>query len=523
MFIPVPKTAEFLRIQATPYVDHVLPAPEDCRLLRGGLRARPAQEAALRIFEECGELVVSVALGGGKTFIYAELMEGEERPIIIGPGGLREKTIAEFKVHGYRAPTFVSLDELCRVEAETLLERLQPTFVACDEAHRLTRSHAGAKRLFRYLDKHPECKFVPGSGTFFKGDQHGSGIYRSGLVFSYALRNNGAPVPCGNYESDMWARALGDDMFIHPGPLGKNKADAREWFALRLRGWPGLLHLPDTEGVDSNLFVTAHRGGPGLAHSPSILLAALSTLEKDWELPDGTELSHPPSVWYARRLLSLGVYYQECGPPAPIEWKVARRHFTTFCRETIKAGKADTEDHVVRRFGHEYDVEAWLAVRDLHTPRHRLEVVDGYLTDVCKAWLDDGKGRGVLWLDAPLLGRWLGEQLGLPYFNDGRPFTDLAALVSVDSYGTGANLQTLWSRALLLTPFQNASDMHQLIGRHHRPGQLAEDTIFDVFIAGDVFQESWDKCLDQARDEQYVQPSSKLLIGNVTQINATQL
>lgn len=509
MFVSVPKTEEYVRIASAPAVDNSLPAPQECRLLRGGLRAKPAQEKALQVFEEHGELVASLGLGAGKTFILGELCEMHERPVLMLPGGLREKTISEFKVHGYRVPNIVTYDELTRDDNEHLLDKLDPDFIGADEAHRLTRTHTAARRLFRRLDKKPSTKFVPVSGTFFKGDNHASGLQRSGTVFSYALRNSGPPVPSRAYEADLWARALGDDVFVTPGCLGKTKSEARLWFAARLSTWPGFLHVPDTEGVDANLYCTSHVLEPGA--SP-IASAAIARLRAQWELPDGRLLEHPPSVWLAERQLALGGYYKE-REGAPKEWKVARRAFNTFCRETIQRGKADTMFQVIARFGKEYDVEAWLAVKDMHEPMHDYVCIDPFMADICKAWLTEGADRGVIWSDVRLFNEWLSANLGLPFYNDGRLFKDPAAIVSIDSYLEGANLQH-YDRALLLTPMGNASDLHQLIGRHHRPGQKSEDVNIDVLLACESYSTSLDKAITQARDEQFVNPSNKVLFGN---------
>ena len=316
------------------------------------------------------------------------------------------------------------------------------------------------------------------------------------------------PVPTLAHEADLWSRALGDDVFVLPGVLGKNKAEARARFAARLSTWPGFLHVPDTEGVDANLYCTRHV----VDARPAIVEEALRAVRHNWVLPDGTELEHPPSVWLAERIISLGGYYKERAG-APLEWKVARRAFLSFCRETIQRGKADTVEQVMQRFADVYEVEAWQCIKPMHDPVSDYVSLDPFMADVCKAWLDEGKGKGVIWSDARLFNQWLSGALGLPFYNDGRLFKDDAAIVSVDSYLEGANLQH-YDRALLLTPMGNASELHQLIGRHHRPGQKSEDVNIDVLLACESFSNSLDKAIAQARDEQYVNPQNKVLLAD---------
>jgi hypothetical protein len=130
----------------------------------------------------------------------------------------------------------------------------------------------------------------------------------------------------------------------------------------------------------------------------------------------------------------------------------------------------------------------WTEIRPSYNPEdHRTtEWFDDTLLNWCVKWLE--KEKSPLFSPYIALGKKMKEITGLPYFHEsGRdpkfgPIDEYKGgpcIASMTSVMEGFNLQR-WNKGLLVGGSSNSSELHQLIGRFHRPGQEADEVEFSL-------------------------------------------
>ena len=506
-----------------------------CDLCRKGPPTlRPLQNRLLLEAERCGGAIGPMPVGAGKTLSALLLPDamGAKRAVILVPAQLKDQMLRvdipryakHFHIHADRIKV-VSYSELSIARGARLLPTLRPDLLICDEVHSLKRREsARTKRVMRYLDEEPSCKFVGMSGTVTS---------RSLRDYAHLARRAlraGAPVPFDWGVLAEWCAALDERVEIHTGAgvlldwaseeerKGDELAAARAGFRRRLLETPGIV-ASASEEVGSSLILSAHR-----FPFPPAVAQAFSKLEALWATPDGIELEDPMAYARVARQLAQGFYYvwRWPGGEPDREWLDARNAWGKACRNFLKARSKEGLDsplllsNAIMRGDLKGDTaDAWLAWAKVKTrPEPPVEPVwlDDTLplarVEALRAVVLEGDEAGtplVVWYEHRAVGELL--QRKMPTFGAGADAEVgreasmqkvRTVALSVPAHGTGKNLQA-WSRAVVLCPPSSGTRTEQLIGRLHRPGQLADEVRFAYDASSPEFQGALVSCLEQAR------------------------
>mgnify|MGYP001580441643 CR=1 FL=1 len=469
---------------------------------------RPVQALALAELYEREGLLAGIEVGAGKTLIsyLAPSVVYARRPVLLIPARLREKTRRDFDALALEwiSPsviyTILSYEEMSREDRATLIDDLAPDLIVADEAHHLKNPRAAVtRRVGRYL-RRGACRFVGMSGTLTTRS-----LRDFAHLAAWALGQD-APVPLHEPTLREWCAALDpgvdDGWRISPGmllealpPAADDEVPddlerARAGLRRRIRETSACVITRRSE-CPASIYVEEVALEP---HPPEVE-AALCRLRHDWETPGGEPLEEAARVWAVAQQVVLGFYY-ELDPPAPRDWREARRTWSSACREVLEGNRRDldTARQVATAVdrglypGAEDALAAWRAVRDTFTPR-RVARWLSHAPLARVACLDAG-GPAIWWTSHVEFGRALATCMDAPYAGeqgrlaDGRLIDDLAGgcsvVASVQSCGTGRNLQA-WSRSVITCPPADAGTWEQLLGRTHRQGQLAD--VVEVVIA----------------------------------------
>lgn len=513
MTVPVRNTAELRRILALPRrradgSDLVEPLTSLLQMPGGTMRLRPAQALALHDIGVHGGAVLPLGVGEGKTLIalLAAYVLDAQRPLLLLPANLIEKTERDRRslAKHWRIPDHVRLlsyQMLGRVQAAAELEVYKPDALIGDEAHALkNRKAAVTRRVGRFIAEHPETRCVWMSGTIISRS-----VNEAGHLLRWALRD-GAPVPKTVEELEEWALALDEKVEDwqrnDPGALlelcsSDERADirigrldeltaARRGFQRRLVETPGVVATTnDGEHVGASIYIR-----PITYEMAPATVKHFDVLRNDMMTPDGWDVT-PVDVWRHARELALGMHYI-WDPRPPDEWRAARKAWFAFVRAVLSRSRTlDSPEHVAMacdagRLPSD-ELNSWRRIKDTFIPNVVPVWHDDTALKVCAEWMRGGDG--IVWTAHSFFANRLAELTGAPYFGEGGldssgAFIDDAkgvVIASIAANKEGRNLQR-WSRNLVTTPPDGAGDWQQLIGRTHRPGQIADVVTFDVLL-----------------------------------------
>lgn len=506
------------------------------------LRLRHVQALALHDAGVMRGLFGSIGVGEGKTLstLLTSVVLGAERPMLLVPGGLVEKTQRERLALSYhwRIPDRLrvfSYDLLSRVDHVDELTSYTPDALICDEVHRLKNKRAAVtRRVARWMDDHPETSFVGVSGTIMDKSLHDFAH-----ILLWALKWN-APVPTTTEEIEEWAQAIDNDVDppnrrragalltfgVEPGT--DELTAARRVFRRRLTETPGVVATVGAgEHVDCSIYVRA------IVHPVSRETERNFDELRQWRTPAGEELMYGVDVWRHAQELALGLIYV-WDPPAPLEWLESRKEWHRFVRETISRSRSyDSELHVaqavdagVLRDGREA-LARWREIGPTFTPNVIPVWHDTSALDAVAAWMRKAASGGIVWTEHGFFAERLSQHTGARYYGaggfaaDGSYIEDAATgsavIASIDANREGKNLQQLWHRNLMVCPPKSAAWWEQTIARTHRSGQTADEVIVDVLLG---CRENFDNCLSALEGARAIQDttgkSQKLLLADVT-------
>lgn len=510
------------------------------RLPGGTMRLRPVQAASLRDLHDFGGLVNPVRVGGGKTLIsfLAPTVVEAQRPLLVVPGGLKEKTVRDFiklsqewqSHHNYRIESY---ERISRVNGNELLQEIAPDLIILDEAHRAKNPKAAVtKRLRRWIENNPETKLAALSGTL---------ISRSILDFAHlldwALPPELRPIPRSYTERGSWALAIDERLppnaqRLAPGALEVLYNDeeksivspevaVRRAFRRRLAETPGV--VATEEG-----FLGASLRVEALEFKPNQDVAqALRSLFDGWQRPDGVDLTSPMEVWRCARELALGFFYI-WDPPGPEDWMQARRKWSAAVRHILGHNQRQLDSELPVKMAcrrGEYDRDfvsqngvrlfdepigdiyrAWEKIQPTFEPNTVPVWIDDSALEVCKKWME--KNKGIVWVDHVAFGKKLSEFTGRPYFaqkgldtsgkfiDDFEP-EDGSIIASISANSAGRNLQH-WSKALVASAPPGGVVWEQMLGRIHRDGQEAEEVSYEVLIGSYEQWSSFEQAVENA-------------------------
>lgn len=517
----------------------------------GTMTLRPSQVALLTEACDLGGCLGQLGLGVGKTLITAVLptLLGAERPVLLAPAKLRDKTKRDFdklRKHWIIHPRieFVSYQQLSRKKQADLLEELDPDLLMCDEVHALKNLKSGrTRRVARRMSARPDTMFVGLSGTLTVRTP----MDYWHLLLWALLRKGLMPLPKNADEVQEWALAIGvgvdDDKRVLPGalldlplPEGLDPAlpeitKARFAVRKRLRETPGFVMTEDTD-VDASISLEL------ICPPPSdVVNKALMDVRITNTSPNGDILLRPVDVWRQARQLACGFYYRWT-PEAPSEWLFWRCNWGRYVRHVLGySNKLDTPEqvlHWVEKCVKEQQRQDKFRLHDPAKPDDPDTGIDMLPSQILAEWqrwrptfkpnpkaywIDDSHMRWLMqtyctdkedptliWVEHVAVGELLAELTGFPYCHEGgrdqkgRYIEDLSGqhvICSVESCNEGMNLQA-WHRNLVVSCPPSGKTWEQMIGRTHRSGQLADEVEVLVFRSCIEQEEGLDEATKQA-------------------------
>jgi len=151
----------------------------------------------------------------------------------------------------------------------------------------------------------------------------------------------------------------------------------------------------------------------------------------------------------------------------------------------------------------------WKEVRDRWRPHPPVEAVwlhDFLVQDIVE-WTQKLDAPGICWYEHDALGTALSAHM--PVFGPGEQgdaistFDGQFCAASIRAHGDGKNLQR-FSRNLITTPPANGTSWEQVLGRTHRPGQMADEVEVEVYLHDESLLEAIWKAVE---DAQFVEDS----------------
>lgn len=566
----VGKTAEWRRIEGLPLRDLTEAIPDltelwriensgcaGCELCRKGSPSlRSIQSLALLQAEACGGLFGPIGVGHGKSLcalLLPDALEAQRAVILTKPRlktQLTKVDIPRYAKH-FKLPidriTVVAYSELSIASGTDILERLQPDLIVADEAHSLRhKASARTKRFLRYMKAHPQTKFCALSGTMatrsIRDYQH---------LLELAL-GAGSPLPGTYYELQDWARVLDSEqpegtMPMRAGALldlcgadvrlaesqiqvdqgqtdslEAEKSVARRVYRRRLTESFGVV-ATEEGSVDCSLVISRRE-----VVVPDVIKKALKTLRETWSI-EGEELQDAKDIARIAKQLACGFYYRWVWPNGvkDFEWLDARAAWHKEVRHvlTYRSRPGLDSPMLVARAAERGEIasvawDPWKQVRARYKPHPAVEAVwlsDFLVNDVVN-WLAKctADAPGIVWYSHDAFGVEL-ERRGLSVFGPGAAGDRIVesrlpgVVASIEAHKEGKNLQQ-FSRNLIMVPPANGTAFEQLIGRSHRPGQLADEVSVDVMLHDPSLVGAWEQALEDARFVEETQGSKQKLL-----------
>ena len=476
----------------------------------GSLRLRPIQSQALYEAREADGLFAPIAVGGGKTLIA-------QRAVILTKPDLKRQMIRErehFYGKHFRLTTaaVVSYNELSSAKSAGILDEIKPDLIIADEAHCLKRKEAArTKRFRRYMKQNPGTRFCAMSGTMTSRS-----ILEYAHLIDLALGKN-SPLP--NRRGDLleWSAAL-DVNVESPMPPGylrllcEEGEEVRDGYRRRLVQTPGV--VATSEGSLGTSLVVRKRS-PKVAPEVAELYRSV---ENTWSL-DGEEFDSAMHLAKALKQISCGFYYVWDWPNGEkdVEWLEARSNWHKEVRERLKYSSEGMDSplllfnaaqryHAGIRDGKAWASEhwpEWARVKDRwkpHPPKKTIWVSDFLVRDAI-AWAAKHP-RGIIWCQWVALAERISAVGNLPLYGAGADAglaTEPVIVCTTATQGTGKNLQHHYEHNLFTSLPPNGKDVEQILGRTHRPGQLADEVTVTWCAHTGVLASALDRVKEDAR------------------------
>lgn len=492
------------------------------------------QAKALQELHDMGGLYGPIPVGSGKTLIsfLAPTVVEAERPLLVVPAKLREKTVREFQVlakhwKAHKGLHIVSYEKLSRANGTKLLQRYRPDLLIFDESHRLkNRSAAVTRKITQWMQAFPNTRVLAMTGTSTK---------RSLLDFAHILYwtlPNCFPLPRNVEELESWACAV-DEIKVfenrrstEPGALFtlcnnveklQGQSGVRSAVRRRIQETPGVVSL-DSVQLDAslNIEISLETGYNQEVRRLAQQLREGFLPNGDVYLEEGKEAQALQTKWRIMRTLTSGFWY-EWDPRPPQDWLDLRSAWRKTVRNILAKNIPGLESEaLVARAAAAGKINR--AVEDLY--KEWREQRDKHKWDTVPVWVDDviihrvakwsKEHTGLIWVSEVALGERLERDLGLPYFREGgcdrkgryiestSPKKDGCVVASVQANGEGRNLQA-WNDNLVISPPPTGTVWEQLLGRTHREGQLAEEVWVDVIIGCETEWQCWQQALRDSK------------------------
>lgn len=517
----------------------------------GAQKLFPIQAKGLQELHDMGGLYGPIPVGEGKTLLsfLAPVVLDAQRPLLVVPARLRDKTIREFAGlaqhwKGHAGLQIVSYEKLSREGGTELLQKYRPDVLIFDECHRLKNPGAAVTRkVAAWMKTFPETKVLNLTGTSTK---------RSMLDFAHTLRwslPNCYPLPRSPEELEVWAAAVDEikhyekRMPANPGALLKlctpverteGRTGIRNAVRRRIQETPGVITCESKMmDVSLNIQLVLEKGYNQRIRDLAEKLHEGVMPNGDVFLVEGKDIQALQKKWALMRTLTSGFWY-DWDPRPPADWLAMRAAWRKSVRSILEqhipglesealVSKAAANGRINEHFQTLY--EEWKAVRSLHK------------WDVVPVWEDDviiervakwsKHHKGLIWVSEVGLGERLEKDLGLPYFHEmgkdriGRYVESIdpkhgSIVVSVQANGEGRNLQA-WNDNLVISPPPTGTVWEQLLGRTHRTGQEADEVWVEVVIGCATEWDCWRQAMRDAKYAAELEGRKRLTVATIDQ------
>lgn len=537
-------------------------ADPHCSICREGVKLRPIQSAMLIEASGANGGFFPVGVGHGKTLasLLMPLALASKRAVLLVPPNLRAQllhadvpllsahftlprvcTLADITkprfntfqhnsvLPGVEDPNgelvVIAYTELSAQGTADALEACAPDLIIADECHLLRHKDAArTKRFLRYFKDHPETRFVAMSGTITS-----KSIKDYAHLVELALKKN-SPLP--NHFPDLaaWADALDVDgktgpgvlmTFCGPAPTEDDPGaleTVRQGFRRRLVETPGIV-ATEEGAIGTSLEIQVVRTGDATFKMGPISKTWIANFEHNWTI-GGMEIDSAAHAAKVTRRLAMGFYYRwvwgtDDGVPDR-EWMLARNEWSRAIRERLVRHSAPghdspglVEESASRGEWWCAEWEAWKKVKDRPGPQTTVEWVDRTLIKTFAQLAQETNSipPTIVWINDPPLG-WALNEVGIPYFGE-QADKDLAVAsslppgsypiicCSIKAHATGKNLQA-WSHNIVLWPPSSGAVWEQMLGRTHRPGQMADTVSVGLWLPLPAAERSWESALNDA-------------------------
>jgi len=491
---------------------------------------RPIQAQALYEFASLRGGFGPIGVGHGKTLITALIpyLLQSRRPLLLTRASLIEKTKREFRALAFHWPILnyirlMSYESLGRANHKDDLELFCPDVLICDEGHRLKNPKAAVtKRVARFMNARPQTTFIVLSGTLT-----GRTLRNYAHLLKWALKAEHFPLPDHYTEIEDWAEVL-DTRTISSGgvpampgalmllctPEERISEDptlaVRAAYKRRLTETPGVVSTGEG-ALGCSLMVQNLE----IAVSPKVD-DAFQVLRYTWTTPDGWPISEPMTLWRHARELALGFYYR-WDPRPPDSWLLPRKDWAAWCRKILTENRRnlDSELQVVNAVDAgfypdaKHALDEWRRVKPSFVPNTVPVWIDDSVLNACARWAHEHPG--IVWCEHVAFAEALAKKTNLSYYGRGgldsqgndveRHPPDQSLIASMGSVGEGRNLQA-WCRNLITSCPTSGIQAEQVLGRTHRPGQLADEVTFDVLTTSIEHVLAFEQARRDAREEE---------------------
>jgi hypothetical protein len=536
-----PELEEFSRM-ATQYL----------KLPQGTQALRLLQAKALQDLHDMGGSYDPIPVGEGKTLVsfLAPTVLDAERPLLVVPAKLRDKTIREFAglaQHWQQHPglQIVSYEKISRANGTKFLQQYLPDLFIFDESHRLKNVNAAVTRkIQQYMEALPKTRVLAMTGT-----STGRSLTDFAHVLRWALPNC-YPLPRSPAELECWANAVDEiksfenRMPADPGALlslcdslekMRGREGVRNAVRRRIQETPGVVTC-ESQSFDASLNIVL-----ALEKNYGPQVRQLATRLREGFLPngdvyivEGNERQALATKWRIMRTLTSGFWY-DWDPQPPKEWLALRAQWHKTVRGLLEEHipGLESEALIARAAG---GGKLNLAVEDLY--KHWREERDKHKWKTVPVWVDDAivervakwaqTHQGLIWVSEVALGQRLEKELGLPYFHEmgkdrlGRyveswQSKDGSVVVSLQANNEGRNLQYQWCDNLVISPPPTGTVWEQLLGRTHRQGQQADEVWVEVVVGCRTEWECWRQAMRDAQYAAQIEGRKRLTVATIDQ------
>jgi len=525
----------------------------------GEMRLRPLQALALKEFHDFGGAFGALPAGGGKTLISAlapRVVDGARAAIFV-PASLVEKTAKEFAQYARHfriAPVYeiFSYERQQTEGNENLLYDYAPDVVVLDEVHFVRDPSAKRTRIImRFFKDHPAVRLMALSASVTS-----KSIKDYAHILAITHGTVRSPLPVSYRSLNVWADALDADVPDHrrvqPGALLELCREGelpRHGFRRRLVDTPGVVTSTQTAFEDSPAPRLLIHDMP-VTTVPQPIVDAFRLMRTEFKTLGGDEIADGKAQWRHANTLAFGFYTRWVWPrnEPDHEWLNTRKDWKSQVRKTIIASARsltpfDSEgtvrraceegalDHVSTREDVMNAYAAWFAIKERYgkygPPVETVWFTHDMLELVARQceYVASG-GATIVWVRNPSMGELLARRLGWKYFGAGAEGIEdhrRPCVASIQSHGTGRNLQHYyWRNVYVARPF-NGAHWEQVLCRTWRPGQ--QSPLVENFVYNHC-REMWE-VLERSREHAaYIEdtiwnPQALLRAEYTSQLNAT--